>query len=104
MSNIHNHLKNIERDNTMKLYRIFTENVNYQNITDRLNIQFPDGYTITQSNGAWQGQHEKSLIIEIVSDSLSIESDIGTLAYWLKKFNKQDAVLLEVIECESRLL
>ena len=88
----------------MKLYRIFTENVNYSNITDRLDIQFPDGYTITQSNGAWQGQREKSLIIEIVSDSPSIESDIGKLAYWLKKYNEQDAVLLEVIEIESRLI
>ena len=88
----------------MKLHRIFTENVNYSNITDRLDILFPNGYTIINANGAWQGQREKSLIIEIVSDSPSIESDIGKLAYWLKKFNEQDAVLLEVIECESSLL
>ena len=91
----------------MKLHRIFTENKNYAAITDRLDIQFPGGYTIINANGAWQGQCEKSLIIEIVSDSPpspSIESDIGKLAYWLKKFNGQDAVLLEVIECESRLL
>jgi len=93
-----------EMGETMKLYRIFTENKNYAAITDRLDIQFPDGYTIINANGAWQGQREKSLIIEIVSDSPSIESDIGKLAYWLKKYNEQDVVLLEVIECGSRLL
>ena len=88
----------------MKLYRIFTENKNYQNIADKLDIQFPDGYTIINANRAWQGQREKYLIIEIISDSPSIESDVGKLAYWFKKFNEQDAVLLEVIEYESRLL
>ncbi len=88
----------------MKLYRIFTEDKNYAAITGRLDIQFPDGYTIINANGAWQGVREKSLIIEIVSDSPSIESDIGKLAYWLKKFNEQDAVLLQVLNVESRLL
>ncbi|KKN69808.1 hypothetical protein LCGC14_0437540 [marine sediment metagenome] len=88
----------------MKLYRIFTENKNYENITDRLDIHFPDGYTIINANGAWQGVREKSLIIEIVSDAPSIESDIGRLAYWFKKHNEQDAVLLQVLNVESRLL
>ncbi|KKN19120.1 hypothetical protein LCGC14_0948760 [marine sediment metagenome] len=89
----------------MKLYRIFTENVNYQNITERLDIHFPNGYTIINANGARQGQREKSLIIEIVINSpVAFYKPVEQFVYWLKKFNEQDAVLLEVIECESRLL
>lgn len=87
----------------MKLHRIFTENKNYAAILDRLDKQFPDGYTIMQSNGAWQGKREKSLIIEIVSAVPSIESDIDKLCYWLKKVNEQDAVMVQVIEIESYL-
>ncbi|MCK5608859.1 hypothetical protein KAR91_43705 [Candidatus Pacearchaeota archaeon] len=85
----------------MKLYRICTENKNYSAILDRLDSQFPDGYTIINANGAWQGQREKSLIIEIVSE---YPNGIGKLAYWLKKYNEQDTVMLQVIEIESQLL
>lgn len=87
----------------MKLYRVCTENKNYENIVEYLDQCFPDGYTTINANGAWQGQHEKSLIIEIVSGAPSIESDIGKLCYWLKKFNEQDAVMLQVIEIECYL-
>lgn len=88
----------------MKLHRICTENKNYQNICQYLDERFPNGYMIINANGARQGQREKSLIIEIVSDALSIESDIGKLAYWLKKFNGQQAVMLQVIDIYSQLL
>jgi len=88
----------------MKLHRICTENKNYEAILDRLDMQFPGGYTIINANGAWQGKREKSLIIEVVSDAPSIESDIGKLAYWLKKYNEQETVLVQVIEIDSRLL
>lgn len=87
----------------MKLYRICIENKNYAAILDRLDIDFPNGYTIINANGAWQGKREKSLIIEIVSSKPSIESDVGKLAYWLKKHNGQDAVMLQVIEIECYL-
>jgi len=87
----------------MKLYKICTENKNYEAILDRLDSQFPDGYTIINANGAWQGKREKSLIIEVVSDAPSIESDIGKLCYWLKKYNEQEAILVQVIEIECYL-
>lgn len=88
----------------MKLYRICTENKNYPDILDYLDEHFTNGYTVIHANGAWQGIREKSLIIEIVSNAVSIESDIGKLAYWIRKVNKQNAVLLQVIEIESQLL
>ena len=89
-----------ESEDIMKLYRVCTENKNYGDITCYLNKHFQDGYTTVNANGAWQGQREKSLIIEIVSDVPSIESDIGKLCYWLKKYNDQQAVMLQVIEIE----
>ena len=88
----------------MKLYRICTENKNYNYIVEQLDKYFPDGYTIINTNGAWQGQHEKSLVIEIVSDTSQTKLDIKKLAYLLKKMNNQQAVMLQVIEVDSYLL
>jgi len=85
----------------MKLYRICTENKNYPAILDRLDNQFPDGYTIINANGAWQGQREKSLIIEI---TCTLSKEIEQFAYWLHKHNKQQAVLIQVIEIDRWLL
>lgn len=90
----------------MKLYRVLTENVNYQDILQYLDDHFPDGYTIVQANGAWQGQREKSLIIEILACKLTImlQPAIDGLAYWLKKHNKQEAVLVEIINVDVQYL
>jgi len=95
-----------ESEDKMKLYRICTENKNYPAILDQLDSRFPNGYTIINANGAWQGQREKSLIIEIVEGGIPYVdiTDINRLVYWLKKYNEQDAVMLQVIEIESQLL
>lgn len=81
----------------MKLYRVCTENKNYSNILDYLDKHFSNGYTVIHANGAWQGKREKSLVIEIVSkeqNSITIEH----LAYWLRKHNDQQAVLVQVLD------
>ena len=97
----------------MKLYRVCTENKNYQNIVDRLDIDFPDGYTIINANGAWQGQREKSLIIEIVCQysalpdpdiCLSLPANIGHFAYWLKKSSNQQAVMVQTLDITERII
>jgi hypothetical protein len=88
----------------MKLYRVCTENKNYEDIVKYLDQHFPDGYTTINANGAWQGQREKSLIIEIVRPAAGNDLEIGHFAYWLKKHNKQQAVMLQIIEIESQLL
>lgn len=89
----------------MKLYRICTENKNYSAILDQLDIQFPNGYTIINANGAWQGQREKSLVIEIVANSpATFYTPIEKFVYWLKKHNNQQAVMVQTIEIDSQLL
>lgn len=78
----------------MKLYRVCTENKNYNDILDYLDQHFPDGYTVLHANGAWQGKREKSLVIEITS-AVVTTSEIEHLAYWLKKHNNQQAILVQ---------
>lgn len=88
----------------MKLYRVITENKNYQDILQYLDNHFPDGYTIISTNGAWQGQREKSLIIEVLRTTPGADLDIGHFAYWLKKHNKQEAILVETINVDVQYL
>lgn len=86
----------------MKLYRVCTENKNYPDILDYLDQHFPDGYTVLHANGAWQGVREKSLVIEIVDNSAGVAGiiDIERLCYWLRKHNKQQTVMLQVIKID----
>ena len=88
----------------MKLYRVCTENKNYQDITKYLDEHFPNGYTIINANGAWQGVREKSLVIEIVGNISDTDDKIQKLAYWLKKYNSQQAVLVQIIDIEDWLI
>lgn len=85
----------------MKLYRVCTENKNYPDILDYLDEHFPDGYTVIHANGVWQGKREKSLIIEIFG---GLGTDIEKLAYWLRKHNQQNAVLVQVLDVADWLL
>lgn len=88
----------------MKLYRICTENLNYNDILDYLDEHFPDGYTVIHANGAWQGQREKSLVIEITRPTAGSDVEIGHLAYWLKKHNNQQAVMLQIVGVNVQIL
>lgn len=83
----------------MKLYRVCTENKNYNDILDYLDKHFPDGYTVIHANGAWQSKREKSLVIEIVGTQQAPK--IESFAYWLRKQNKQQAVMVQAINIEN---
>lgn len=85
----------------MRLYRICTENKNYPDILDYLDEHFPDGYTILQGNGAWQGKREKSLVIEIMRATLGGDLEISHFAYWLKKHNEQQVILIQTVDIEG---
>lgn len=88
----------------MKLYRVCTENKNYQDIANYLDEHFPDGYTIINANGAWQGVREKSLVIEIMGEHDTHANNIGKFAYWLKKHNKQQAVMVQILNITEQII
>ena len=86
----------------MKLYRVITENKNYQDILIYLMEHKLDA-TIIQANGLWQGKAEKSIVIEIVlcDESVGRTSEVvEKLVYFIKKHNKQDKVLLQILNAD----
>lgn len=97
------------------LYRLFTENKNYDQIKKLVGDLF-DGFTIIKADGVWQGKSEHSLIIEIdnprmntnftnIEDALlDVDFRINQLCYAIKKLNQQDKILVQRIESESKLV
>lgn len=86
------------------LYRLFTENKNYDQIK-KLVCQHFDGATIIKAEGIWQGESEHSLIIEIeINSPVAFYRRIETLCYAIKKLNQQDKILVQRIESDSRLV
>ena len=94
------------------LYRLFTENKNYDQIKTLVANEF-DGFTIIKTEGIWQGESEHSLIIEIECQQktdkkrfaiLDADGKIKSLCYAIKKLNEQDKILVQRIECESKLV
>lgn len=78
------------------LYRIMTEEVNRAEII-KLADKYFDGYSTSRPDtreGHWNGQEEKSLLIEVITDK---KSDVMKLANDIKIMNKQEAVLVEAI-------
>jgi hypothetical protein len=91
----------------MKLYRVCTENKNYPGILNYLDEHFPDGYTVINANGAWQGIREKSLVIEIIGKKDSVDfinTSVEHLCYWLKKYNNQQAIMVQSIDVNPWLI
>jgi len=78
----------------MKLYRIYTENINIDKIKSILNNHF-ENYTLIDSLGVWQGTEEKSLIIEVILRELTSNKEkISLVANEIKAINNQQAVLI----------
>lgn len=84
------------------LARILTENKDYQDVLSIVN-QFMPSYTIIKADGVWHAVPEHSLIIEIDMDVMS-KQDIESVAHKIKKLNKQQAVLVQYLQCESKLI
>ncbi len=86
------------------LYRIFTENKNYQGVVDIVSSHH-DGFTIIKSDGYWKKEAEHSLIIEIdINSPVAIYATIPKICFAIKKLNKQDKILVQKINCESQLI
>ncbi|KKK51353.1 hypothetical protein LCGC14_3115790 [marine sediment metagenome] len=84
------------------LYRIITENKNYDHIVEIVKVYFT-GFTIIKAQGYWKNTAEHSLIIEIVTDKAN-RNQIDHIAYNIKKRNEQQAVLVQSIPVESKLI
>ena len=86
------------------LYRIFTENKNYDQIKKLVGDLF-DGFTIIKAEGVWQSESEHSLIIEIeVNSPVAFYRKIEQLCFAIKKLNQQDKILVQRIESDSKLV
>ncbi|HUW45765.1 MAG TPA: hypothetical protein VMW50_08215 [Dehalococcoidia bacterium] len=84
----------------MKLYRICTENIGYAWITKTVAEHF-ESFTIIKAEGYWHGHSEHSLIIEIVTDDYD---SIIKLSYRIKKENRQESVLVQVLDVEAKFV
>lgn len=87
------------------LYRLFTENKNYEQIKTLVCDLF-DGATFIKAEGVWQGVSEHSLIIEIELDENRPDTKpkIKTLCFQIKKLNSQDKILVQQIKTDSKLI
>ena len=74
----------------MKLYRIYTENKNLEQIKEIVSKYFA-GYTIYRASGFWEKVEEQSIIIEILTNDQSL---ILAVAKEIKSYNKQQVVLV----------
>jgi hypothetical protein len=80
------------------IYRIYTEMVPayYQMVIETVTREF-SGFTVFTGQGMWQGEREKSMVIEIVvtHTAKSVQDDIvNTLARHIKVINKQNSVMV----------
>jgi hypothetical protein len=79
----------------MRLYRIYTENVNPE-LTKKLIDKYLTGYTIYQACGCWAGVQEQSIVIEYLSRDNREINTIVSLCEEIKQLNKQQAVIFTV--------
>lgn len=61
------------------------------------------GYTLIPCQGAWHGKREKALKIEVIHDK-DVSYLITHIAESIKRFNRQDAVLVTSHSIESDLI
>lgn len=90
-----------EGENNMennKSFKIYTERMNEEKINELLSISF-DGFTVIHTQGNWKGIKENSIIVEIITKNVTL---VKAIAKAIKKFNKQDKVLVtcQNVDCE----
>lgn len=84
------------------LARILTENKDYGGLL-RLVNRHTQCFTVIKAEGIWKSIPEHSLIIEIETSTLT-KQDIEHIAFDIKKHNNQQAVLVQYLQCESKLI
>lgn len=85
----------------MKVYRIYTEDVNREEIKALADETLP-AYTLFNGEGRWRGVSENSIMLEYIDfgelflSEKDTESVIKGLARSIKTANKQQAVLVTI--------
>lgn len=80
----------------MQIWRMYTEKKNIGAIENLLNIYFK-GYTLIEGIGYWEGEKEKSLIVELLlleSGTNQNSENLKKIADEIKIFNNQKTVLI----------
>jgi hypothetical protein len=85
-----------------KLYRICTEAVLIEDVKRIVDAAF-DASTVIFADGRWKGIAEDSMIIEIIATEYD-RSLIQSTAMAIKQLNKQEAVLIQVLDCEMEMI
>jgi DNA-binding transcriptional MerR regulator len=80
-----------------KVYRIYTEDVRRREIIKATARQF-DNFTLHPTTGFYDGQAEKSIVIEIVK---ATDEQIETLARKIQELNGQKTILIMSLNGEA---
>ena len=80
-----------------KVYRIYTEDVRRREIIKATARQF-DNFTLHPTTGFYDGQAEKSIVIEIVK---ATDEQIETLARKIQELNGQKTILIMSLRGEA---
>jgi hypothetical protein len=86
-----------QKGKSMKLFRIYTENKNYESIIKPILETAFDGFTVFRGSGNWKGNNEESLLIEIYTENIGF---IHSVADKIGKYNSQENVLVTETDCK----
>jgi len=84
------------------LYRIFTEDINRKQVEGIVGSKYI-GYTLLNATGVWNGQKEKSLIVEIITEKPEPKK-VRWIAEKIKSHNNQEAVLIQTLKDNMELI
>lgn len=90
------------------IWRIYTENVNLDEIIRSASLRFPGGFTVFKGLGYWKDKVELSVCLEIVeldrNKVMDTELVVHSLAETIRAANGQDAVLVVSIPATATLI
>ena len=82
------------------LFRLFTENKNLKEIENIIS-KFFKGFTLFKSVGYWDGIKEKSLCLEIATETKNDLTKLKEIAKQINKVNKQNCCLIQQLSNRS---
>ncbi|HDY89157.1 MAG TPA: hypothetical protein ENH82_13710 [bacterium] len=87
----------------MKQYRLYTENKNRKWLIREVSKHFKN-FTTYKTVGFWEGEQEKSIVIEILSDHLIPAVKLSLLCKAICGYNRQQCVMITTSDCDMEFL